>query len=80
MKGVPMEVSKETCTACAGSMILEMAALSRLTGEPIFEVKYFKFASNLQKYIHIYNFVLYIKLYICMYVCIFTRTRARAVF
>lgn len=46
MKGVPMEVSKETCTACAGSMILEMAALSRLTGEPIFEVKYFEYASN----------------------------------
>lgn len=40
MKGVPMEVSRETCTACAGSMILEMAALSRLTGEPIFEVNY----------------------------------------
>ncbi|XP_012227462.1 ER degradation-enhancing alpha-mannosidase-like protein 3 isoform X2 [Linepithema humile] len=39
MKGVPMEVSRETCTACAGSMILEMAALSRLTGEPIFEEK-----------------------------------------
>jgi len=35
-----MEISRETCTACAGSMILEMAALSRLTGEPIFEVKY----------------------------------------
>ena len=28
----------ETCTACAGTMILEFAALSRLTGEPIFEV------------------------------------------
>lgn len=40
MRGVPMEVSRETCTACAGSMILEMAALSRLTGESIFEVKY----------------------------------------
>ncbi|XP_024938661.1 ER degradation-enhancing alpha-mannosidase-like protein 3 isoform X2 [Cephus cinctus] len=39
MKGVPIEVSRETCTACAGSMILEMAALSRLTGEPIFEEK-----------------------------------------
>ncbi|CAK9800571.1 ER degradation-enhancing alpha-mannosidase-like protein 3 [Anthophora plagiata] len=39
MKGVPLEVSRETCTACAGSMILEMAALSRLTGEPIFEEK-----------------------------------------
>lgn len=39
MKGVPHEASRETCTACAGSMILEMAALSRLTGEPIFEEK-----------------------------------------
>lgn len=40
MRGVPLEVSRETCTACAGSMILEMAALSRLTGESIFEVNY----------------------------------------
>ncbi|XP_054006912.1 ER degradation-enhancing alpha-mannosidase-like protein 3 [Hylaeus anthracinus] len=39
MKGVSIEVSRETCTACAGSMILEMAALSRLTGESIFEEK-----------------------------------------
>ncbi|XP_025203612.1 ER degradation-enhancing alpha-mannosidase-like protein 3 [Melanaphis sacchari] len=30
---------QETCTACAGSMILELAALSRLTGIPIFEEK-----------------------------------------
>lgn len=30
---------RETCTACAGTIILEMAALSRLTGEPIFEEK-----------------------------------------
>ncbi|XP_028818966.1 ER degradation-enhancing alpha-mannosidase-like protein 3 isoform X1 [Denticeps clupeoides] len=27
----------ETCTACAGTMILEFAALSRFSGEPIFE-------------------------------------------
>uniref|UniRef100_A0A0C9RV40 alpha-1,2-Mannosidase n=1 Tax=Fopius arisanus TaxID=64838 RepID=A0A0C9RV40_9HYME len=39
MKGVPGEMCRETCTACAGSMILEMAALSRLTGEYIFEEK-----------------------------------------
>ncbi|KAG5308970.1 EDEM3 protein, partial [Pseudoatta argentina] len=39
MKGIPVEILRETCTACAGSMILEMAALSRLTGEPIFEEK-----------------------------------------
>ncbi len=31
--------SKETCTACAGTMILEFAALSRLKGDPIFEDK-----------------------------------------
>lgn len=30
---------KETCTACAGSMILEFAALSRLSGNPEFEKK-----------------------------------------
>ena len=30
---------QQTCTACAGSMILEFAALSRLTGEPVFEKK-----------------------------------------
>lgn len=29
----------ETCTSCAGTMILEFAALSRLSGEPIFEEK-----------------------------------------
>lgn len=28
---------RETCTACAGTMILEMAALSRLTGRKVFE-------------------------------------------
>lgn len=27
----------DTCTACAGTLILEFAALSRFTGEPIFE-------------------------------------------
>lgn len=30
---------KDTCTACAGTMILEMAALSRFTGDPIYEQK-----------------------------------------
>ena len=28
----------ETCTAGAGSLLLEFATLSRLTGEPIYEV------------------------------------------
>ncbi|XP_014292370.1 ER degradation-enhancing alpha-mannosidase-like protein 3 [Halyomorpha halys] len=31
--------SRETCTACAGTMLLEMAALSRLTGDTVFEEK-----------------------------------------
>ena len=30
---------QQTCTACAGSMILEFAALSRLTGEKVYEQK-----------------------------------------
>jgi len=29
---------KDTCTACAGSMLLEFCALSRLTGNTVFEV------------------------------------------
>lgn len=32
---------KDTCTACAGTMILEFAALSRLTGDPVFEVHFY---------------------------------------
>lgn len=39
IKSDRLDTALETCTACAGSMILEMAALSRLTGEPIFEEK-----------------------------------------
>lgn len=31
----------DTCTACAGTMIMEFGALSRLTGDPIFEVHFF---------------------------------------
>ncbi|TGZ61898.1 hypothetical protein CRM22_007738 [Opisthorchis felineus] len=30
---------ESTCTACAGTMILEFAALSRLTGNPVYEEK-----------------------------------------
>lgn len=30
--------NRDTCTACAGTIILEFAALSRLTNEEIFEV------------------------------------------
>ena len=30
--------SRDTCTSCAGTMILEFAALSRLTGVSVYEV------------------------------------------
>ncbi|XP_072015808.1 ER degradation-enhancing alpha-mannosidase-like protein 3 isoform X2 [Amphiura filiformis] len=30
---------RDTCTACAGTILLEFAALSRLTGDPIYEIK-----------------------------------------
>jgi ER degradation enhancer, mannosidase alpha-like 3 len=36
------EKDKFTCTACAGTLLLEFALLSRLTGEPIFEEKVVK--------------------------------------
>lgn len=39
MKTMRISAHSETCTSCAGTMILEMAALSRLTGEPVFEEK-----------------------------------------
>ncbi|XP_068617781.1 ER degradation-enhancing alpha-mannosidase-like protein 3 [Battus philenor] len=44
--------SRETCTACAGTMILEMAALSRLTGDPIFEQKAHRAMDRLWKIRH----------------------------
>jgi len=34
-----LENQQVTCTACAGTMILEFAALSRLSGEPVYESK-----------------------------------------
>nr|ATU82911.1 secreted Mannosidase-like protein [Pristhesancus plagipennis] len=52
MKSPALWSSRETCTACAGTMILEMAALSRLTGDPIFEDKAHKAMSSLWKMRH----------------------------
>ncbi|XP_044253364.1 ER degradation-enhancing alpha-mannosidase-like protein 3 [Tribolium madens] len=52
LKSDRLESARETCTACAGSMILEMAALSRLTGEPIFEEKAHKAMDELWKMRH----------------------------
>ncbi|XP_073823293.1 ER degradation enhancer, mannosidase alpha-like 2 isoform X2 [Musca autumnalis] len=39
MKDELLKKSRETCTACAGTILLEFAALSRLTGDPIFEAR-----------------------------------------
>ncbi|XP_026315831.1 ER degradation-enhancing alpha-mannosidase-like protein 3 isoform X2 [Hyposmocoma kahamanoa] len=44
--------SRETCTACAGTMILEMAALSRLTGNHIYEQYAHKAMDRLWKIRH----------------------------
>ncbi|PSN33488.1 hypothetical protein C0J52_15395 [Blattella germanica] len=52
LKSSKLESSRETCTACAGTMILEMAALSRLTGEPIFEEKAHRAMDELWKIRH----------------------------
>lgn len=52
VKSDRLESAKETCTACAGSIILEMAALSRLTGEPIFEEKAHRAMDELWKIRH----------------------------
>ncbi|KAF5277097.1 hypothetical protein FQA39_LY06335 [Lamprigera yunnana] len=52
LKSERLEAARETCTACAGSVILEMAALSRLTGEPIFEQKAHKAMDELWKMRH----------------------------
>ncbi|KAF5286726.1 hypothetical protein FQR65_LT12459 [Abscondita terminalis] len=52
LKSDRLEAARETCTACAGSIILEMAALSRLTGEPVFEQKAHKAMDELWKMRH----------------------------
>lgn len=38
MKSPQIVSVRETCTSCAGTMILEFGALSRLTGLSVFEV------------------------------------------
>lgn len=43
---------QETCTACAGSLILEFATLSRLTGDSIFEEKARTALDSLWEYRH----------------------------
>lgn len=43
---------QETCTACAGSLILEFATLSRLTGDSVFEAKARKALDSLWEHRH----------------------------
>lgn len=43
---------QETCTACAGSLILEFATLSRLTGDSVFEAKAKKALDSLWEHRH----------------------------
>ncbi|KAL3161638.1 hypothetical protein ABBQ32_010493 [Trebouxia sp. C0010 RCD-2024] len=38
-KGVMPKESRFTCTACAGTMLMEFGTLSRLTGNPVYEQK-----------------------------------------
>ncbi|CAG0912442.1 unnamed protein product [Notodromas monacha] len=52
IEGEEFVASRETCTACAGTMILELAALSRLSGEPVFEEKARKALDALWGYRH----------------------------
>ena len=39
MQGVLPEETRFTCTACAGTLMLEFGTLSRLTGNPVYEQK-----------------------------------------
>ncbi|XP_004522749.1 ER degradation-enhancing alpha-mannosidase-like protein 3 isoform X2 [Ceratitis capitata] len=39
MKDDELKKSRETCTACAGTILLEFATLSRLSGDPVFEAR-----------------------------------------
>lgn len=83
LKSQKLEWSRETCTACAGTMVLEMAALSRLTGEPIFEVYYLFLAINLIGPIHIFiltlhSFLVTLKIF-CKVLCYLTKRHGKFV-
>ena len=38
-QGVLPEEARVTCTACAGTLLLEFGTLSRLTGNPVYEAR-----------------------------------------
>ena len=77
--------NRDTCTACAGTMILEFAALSRLTGDPIYEVGMnmlrMKFSGVHISYLHVNQLFLILMslinslppyIYIYIYIYIYT--------
>jgi hypothetical protein len=37
-RGAPADDDKNVCVACAGTLLLEFGTLSRLTGNPVYEV------------------------------------------
>lgn len=39
MQGMPEQELRVTCTACAGTLLLEFGLLSRLTENPVYEEK-----------------------------------------
>ena len=39
LQGIPEQETRVTCTACAGTLLLEFGLLSRLTENPVFEEK-----------------------------------------
>ena len=49
-RGVLPDVIEETCTAGAGTLLLEFATLSRLTGDPRFERAARQSLSGIWKY------------------------------
>lgn len=50
LEGVPENETPITCTAGVGTFIVEFGTLSRLTGDPIFELKALNALDALQKY------------------------------
>ncbi|XP_018782734.1 PREDICTED: ER degradation-enhancing alpha-mannosidase-like protein 3 isoform X2 [Bactrocera latifrons] len=52
IKDEQLKKSRETCTACAGTILLEFAALSRLSGDPVFEARAHKAMDALWKLRH----------------------------
>jgi len=71
--GVKHEMSrtggeKDTCTACAGTMLLEFSALSRLTADPVFEVNSLLCNYVQQKAVRALDCCMYVCM--CIWLCV----------